>query len=183
MRRSANWLFESAAASTAVWDVLAQQVFMFGANAIAEADPPIIIVDTWDGYAGERQQVIDAVAGAVDNLVVLTGDFHSAAVGDLRADPFDLSLPVVGTELMASAISSSFFDDDGAITGLVSAAIAANPQLKFFDGRRGYVVCDVTPETWHATYRAVADPFDEASAVETISEWRIDAGTPGAVQV
>ena len=52
------------------------------------------------------------LGATADNLIVLTGDFHSAAVAELRADPFDPSLPVVGTEFMASSISSSFFDDD-----------------------------------------------------------------------
>jgi alkaline phosphatase D len=176
------WLVESAEQSVAIWDVLAQQVFMFGANAIANADPPIIVVDTWDGYAGEREQVLEALAATVDNLVVLTGDFHSAAVGQLRTDPFDLALPVVGTEFMASSISSGFFDDVGAIADLVEGAIAANPQIQWFDPRRGYTLCEVTPDQWRATYRAVADPFDESSVVETVSEWVVTAGTPGATR-
>jgi hypothetical protein len=29
----------------------------------------------------------------------------------------------------------------------------------------------------------VVDPFDESSAVETVSEWQITAGTPGATQL
>ncbi len=110
-----SWLFESVEQSTAVWDVLAQQVFMFGGNAVAGAEPPVVVVDTWDGYAGERQTVLDALGAAADNLIVLTGDFHSAAVAELRADPFDPSLPVVGAEFMASSISSSFFDDDATV--------------------------------------------------------------------
>jgi alkaline phosphatase D len=175
-----TWLLEGAARSTAVWDVLAQQVFMFGANAIADSDPPVIVVDTWDGYAGEREQVVAALGATVDNLVVLTGDFHSAAVGDLRSDPFDLSRPVVGTELMAPSISSGFFDDVPVVGALIGQAIEANPQIKWFDARRGYTLCEVTPESWRATYRAVADPFDENAAVETASEWMITAGTPGA---
>ena len=89
--------------------------------------PPVVVVDTWDGYAGERQVVLDAVGAAADNLIVLTGDFHSAAVAELRADPFDPSLPVVGTEFMASSISSSFFDDDETVEGLVTGALTANP--------------------------------------------------------
>ena len=178
-----QWLIDGVAASTPVWDVLAQQVFMFGGNAVVGADPPVVVVDSWDGYAGERQTVLEAIAPSVDNLIVLTGDFHSAAVADLRSDPFDLSLPIIGSEFMASSISSSFFDDDDAVTDLVAAALAANPQLKWFDARRGYTVCDVTPERWHSTFRAVADQFDEASPVETISEWHVVAGTPGVVQL
>lgn len=175
-----EWLLEGVAGSNAVWDVLAQQVFMFGGNAVADADPPVVVVDTWDGYAGERRLLLDSMGAAADNLVVLTGDFHSAAVADLRADPFDQSLPVVGTELMATSISSSFYENDDVVETLVSSAIAANPQIKWYDAQRGYTVCEVTPERWIATYRAVADQFDEASPVETISTWEISAGTPGA---
>jgi len=177
-----DWLVDEVAESDAVWDVLAQQVFMFGANAIPEAEPPVVIVDTWDGYAGERQTLLDTIGTTADNLVVLTGDFHSAAVGDLRADPFDPSLPVVGTEFMATSISSSFFDADEAVEALVTPALAANPQIKQFDAQRGYTLCEVTPTTWRATYRVVADQFDENSSVDTLSTWVVAAGTPGATQ-
>jgi phosphodiesterase/alkaline phosphatase D-like protein len=176
-------LIESVEASTAVWDVLAQQVFMFGGNAVAGAQPPVVVVDTWDGYAGERRVVLDELGTTADNLVVLTGDFHSAAVAELRADPFDPSLPVVGAEFMASSISSSFFDDDETVESLVTGALSANPQLLWFDARRGYTVCEVTPERWLATYRAVADQFDETSPVSTVSAWEVRAGVPGVVQV
>jgi len=178
-----DWLLDGVAASNAVWDVFAQQVFMFGGNAVAGSAPPVVVVDTWDGYAGERRTVLDATAAAVDNLVVITGDFHSAAVADMRADPFDTTLPVIGSEFMATSISSSFFDDDEAVAGLVAGALAANPQFKWFDSRRGYTVCEVTPERWTATYRAVADQFDEASPVSTISSWEVVAGTPGVQQL
>jgi alkaline phosphatase D len=178
-----TWLIDGVTASTAVWDVLAQQVYMFGGNAVAGADPPVVVVDTWDGYAGDRQAVLDALGPVADNLIVLTGDFHSAAVAELRADPFDLSLPVVGTEFMASSISSSFFDDDQTVESLVTGALAGNPQLEWFDARRGYTVCEVTPERWVATYRAVEDQFDEASPVTTVSSWEVLAGTPGVTQL
>jgi alkaline phosphatase D len=174
-----DWLIEGVDASSAVWDVLAQQVFMFGGNAIPGADPPVVVVDTWDGYAAERRQVLEAIGATVDNLIVLTGDFHSAAVGELRADPFDTALPVIGTEFMATSISSSFFDDDEIVEGLVSSALGTNPQLRWFDARRGYTVCDVTPERWEAGYRAVADQNDEDSPIETISTWEVLAGTAG----
>ena len=174
-----DWLVEGVEASDAVWDVLAQQVFMFGGNAIPGADPPVVVVDTWDGYADERREVLDAIGASADNLIVLTGDFHSAAVAELRADPFDTTLPVVGTELMATSISSSFFDDDETVERLVAGALATNPQLQWFDSRRGYTVCDVTPDRWEAGYRAVADQFDEGSPVETISTWAVRAGTAG----
>jgi alkaline phosphatase D len=178
-----EWLLDGVAASTAIWDVLAQQVFMFGGNAVVGADPPVVVVDTWDGYAGERRVVLDAVGASADNLVVLTGDFHAAVVADLRVDPYDLSLPVVGAEFMATSISSSFFDDNETVASLVNGALTANPQIKWFDSRRGYTVCEVTPDQWLATHRAVADQLDESSPVDPVSTWQVTAGTPGAVQV
>ena len=178
-----EWVIAGVAASEAVWDVLAQQVFMFGGNAVVGAEPPVVVVDTWDGYAGARRDLLDEVGGAADNLVVLTGDFHSAAVADLRSDPFDADLPVIGTEFMATSISSSFFDDNDVVEGLVSAALTANPHIKWFDAQRGYTRCEVTPDRWLAEFRAVADQFDETSTVDTISTWEVTAGTPGAIEV
>lgn len=163
--------------------MIAQQVFMFGGNAVPNAEPPVVVVDTWDGYAGERKAVLTALSSTADNLVVLSGDFHSAAVADLRTDPFDRSLPVVGSEFMASSISSSFFDDDAVVAQLVGAALTANPQLKWFDAQRGYTVCEVTPERWLATYRTVTDQFDENSTVVDATAWEVIAGAPGATQI
>jgi alkaline phosphatase D len=178
-----EWLLDNVESSTAIWDVIAQQVFMFGGNAVVGAEPPVVVVDSWDGYAGERETVLTALSASADNLVVLSGDFHSAVVADLRADPFDPSLPVVGAEFMASSISSSFFDDDAVVEQLVAAALIANPHLKWFDASRGYTVCEVTPQRWLATFRTVADQFDENSAVADATVWEVIAGTPGVTQV
>jgi alkaline phosphatase D len=177
-----EWLLAGAEESGAVWDVLAQQVFMFGGSAVPGADPPIVVVDTWDGYAEERRVLLESLSTTVANLVVITGDFHSAAVGDLRADPFDLELPVVGTELMATSISSNFYEDP-AVEELVRGALSTNPQIRWFDARRGYTRCEVTPDRLVATYRVVEDQFDEDSPVSTATTWEVLAGAPGAQQV
>ncbi len=84
---------------------------------------------------------------------------------------------------MATSISSSFFEDQAAVENLVSAALTANPQIRWFDARRGSTACDVTPERWLATYRAVEDEFDEASPVTEATKWEVTAGTPGVVEL
>ncbi len=178
-----DWLVEQVRGSGVVWDVLAQQVFMLGANALPDADPPVVVVDTWDGYSGERRRLLEALSPLADNLVVISGDFHSAAVGELRADPFDLTTPVVGVEFMASSISSSFFDDDPVVARLVPIALGGNPHLRYFDTRRGYTRCEVTPERWTATYRAVVDATDEASDVSTITTWQVAAGAAALIEL
>ena len=173
------WLQTELDGSSAKWNVLAQQVFMFG--PIIEVGQPLVIVDAWDGYHAARERLLQGVeASGAQNPVVLTGDFHSATAADLRADPQNLELPVVGAEFMASSISSSFFSgDDPSFDALVATVLAANDQMKFFDARGGYVVCDVTPDQWTANYRAVTDRTDPDATIATIAMFTVDDGVPG----
>ena len=125
-----------------------------------------------------RQEILQGFADdGVENLVVLTGDFHSATVGDLRADPYDLSAPVVGTEFMATSISSSFPEAGRDAAPLI---LAFNPQIKFLDPEKGYTICEVTPTTWTATYRSLANARDADSAISTVATFVVDSGAAGA---
>ncbi len=176
-----RWLVEGAGTSTARWTAIAQQVYMFGASLLPGADPPVVVADTWDGYPADRERVLDAFGGNPStDYVVLTGDFHAAAVADLRPRPFDQGSPVVATELMAAGISSDFPDE---ATTLASVAFRLNDQVRTFEPTRGYTLCEVSADRWDAAIRVVADPTDPAAAVRTASRWRIAAGTPGAARL
>jgi alkaline phosphatase D len=51
---------------------------------------------------------------------------------------------------------------------------AANPQLKFNNSQRGYVLCEVTPERWRTDFKVldkVTVP-DGSSARGRASPWR-----------
>jgi len=139
---------------------------------------PVTVTDTWDGYAGNRTALLDRLNRAKpDNLVVLSGDFHLATAADLKDDPFDPDGRVVGTELMASAISSRFLADLS--DGLVGLILATNPQIGLVDSQRGFTVCDVTPNELTAEYFAILDATDPNTEVKSIATVVIDAGTPG----
>jgi phosphodiesterase/alkaline phosphatase D-like protein len=43
----------------------------------------------------------------------------------------------------------------------------------------GYVLCELTPDTFTARYRVVEGTATETSPVSTLSSWVISAGTPG----
>lgn len=174
-----QWLQAGFEASEAKWNVLAQQVFMFG--PVIEFGEPLVIVDTWDGYAGPRERLLSGFADSgASNLVVLTGDFHSAAVGDLRPVPQELDQPVVGAEFMASSIASNFFvGNDPTFNSLVAGVLAGNEQMKFFDARGGYVVCTVSEQTWTAEYRAVSDRTDPDATISTIARFTVEDGIAG----
>ncbi len=175
-----TWMTDGVVGSPTTWKVLAQQVMMHGLSILPGQDPPLVATDTWDGYYGNRKRILDNFADAgVKNLVVLTGDFHSATVGDVRAEPFDTTTPVVATEFMATSISSIF---PQAAVDAAPLVVSFNPQVKFFDARKGYTVCKVTQAEWVATYRALDDALDPESGITTIATFVVAAGTPGAVE-
>ncbi|MGI9622709.1 MAG: alkaline phosphatase D family protein [Acidimicrobiales bacterium] len=171
------WMTDGVVNSDRTWKLLAQQVLMQGLS-VPLGDGPVTITDTWDGYFANRHLILTEMDEAgVENLVVLSGDLHSAIVGDLRANPYAYDTRVVGTELMASAISSAFPTGGGDLTTLISLF---NPQIKHFDTNNGYTVCDLTPERCTAMLRVVTDVADPSAEVETAVTFVIDNGVPGA---
>jgi alkaline phosphatase D len=176
-----TWLVDTLTASTATWNIWGQQVFMHGLSVLPGQDPPLIITDTWDGYFANRKALLETLStNGVENLVVLTGDFHCATVGDVRADPYDLTAPVLATEFMASSISSSF---PQAAADAAPLVLANNPQIKFFDPRKGWSMVTVEPEQVTVEYRAVLDPLIADSPAEILATYTVAAGAPGAVAV
>ncbi len=105
------WLFNELSTSQAKWKVIGQQVifsqFNVGWAALIDPSGPSfqelesIFLDIWDGYPAERAQIIDYLSTEeIDNVVVLTGDFHSTFAYDVTAEPVDLQfqeVPGVGT--------------------------------------------------------------------------------------
>jgi len=173
-----DWLVESVTTSTERWNILAQALMMHGLSILPGQQPPVTATDTWDGYAGNRTALLDRINRAKpDNLVVLSGDFHAATAADLKSDPFDPDGRVVGTELMASAISSRFLAE--LPEALVAVVLAANPQIELVDTQRGFTVCAVTPDELTAEYFAIVDPANPTTEVKSIATVVIDAGVPG----
>jgi len=82
------WLAEQLRASVrhnSRWRILGQQL-MFG--QLLGDDDTILNVDQWDGYPASRKAVLDQLASEkIDNVVVLTGDIHTAWAMDITPDP------------------------------------------------------------------------------------------------
>jgi len=173
-----QWLIDGVGSSDAVWQVVPQQTLMCGLQVNPVAPAPMVTTDTWDGYHGNRTELLTALSETNPNLIVLSGDFHMATAADLEIDPHEPSgSPVVGAEFMSGAISSRFgleVDPDTLNLGLVF-----NPQIKYIDTANGYVVCDAGRDMTTATFFAVQDTLDPESAVTAVSSWQVTAGSPG----
>ncbi len=68
-----------------------------------------LTVDQWDGFRSERAEVLGAVSGA-ENLVVLTGDLHANYANELHLD-FDAPADPVAVEFVTAGISSRSFQE------------------------------------------------------------------------
>jgi alkaline phosphatase D len=199
-----RWLLDGLAASSATWNVLAQQVMMglvgfpkpavpaaveAGATAKARARAAAQAatadvegrrwsMDQWPGYLHERAELLRFLAERkVANPVVLTGDIHAHYVNDLRVDDHDAKAPIVATEFVGSSISSGGDGVDAA--GELFELRQHNPGLRHLERRRGYVACEVTPKQWRADYRCTDVVTKPGGRTKTTATFVVEAGRPG----
>ena len=148
-----RWLAAGLRSSGARWNLLAQQIFM------AQHDYHLgpgkeLLVDTWDGYAAERDRVLgDVMASGARNPVVLTGDIHAHYASDLLADFDDPDSRRVGVELVTTSITSDGDGYDDAAGRAVE--LAENPHIAYVDQRRGFVVCRLTARELRADFHTL----------------------------
>lgn len=174
-----EWLLDGLASGGARWNVLAQQVLMARLAAEDATGEDTFAMDMWDGYPVERRNLLDFLARArPSNPVVLTGDIHSSWVADLRPDFDAPDTPAVATEFAGTSISSG--GNGAPMTERGAGALAANPHLHFYDGRRGYVHVTVTPELWTSAFRTVATVTEGGAPRETAAVFVVESGQAGA---
>jgi alkaline phosphatase D len=115
----------------------------------------------------------------VRNPVVITGDWHSTFVNDIKRDFSDPGSATVATEFVGTSISSN---DDWIVYGpYYGPMIVANPHIKFFDGdRRGYVRCRLDRERWLTDLRMVPTVHTRDAPVATFASFVVEDGRPGA---
>lgn len=176
-----QWLFDGLDRSPANWNVLAQQVMM--ARVDRSPGPKVThSMDQWPGYEFERRRVLKHFHDQqIKNPVVLTGDIHKNWANELIADFDQLDSKVVGTEFVGTSISSSG-DGEEQPKGH-DQILAENPFVKLFNGERGYVRCELTPETWRTDYRTVPYVTRPDAPVRTRASFVVESGRPGLNRV
>ncbi|MFE3496966.1 alkaline phosphatase D family protein [Streptomyces sp. NPDC059175] len=172
-----RWLLDGWKASGAVWNVVPQQVTFAQRRDVPRPDFKLSM-DAWDGYPASRQRILDgAGAAGVENLLVLTGDVHVGYALDLKEDFDEPSSRTVGTEIVATSISSG--KDGAEKPANWDNLTRANPHMKFYNGRRGYVTVALTPEQARADFRTVSAVTTPGAPVRTAASFVTEAGNPG----
>ncbi|AIR98076.1 alkaline phosphatase D family protein [Streptomyces glaucescens] len=172
-----RWLLDGWQRSRALWNVVPQQV-VFSQRKFDLTEPSRVSMDAWDGYRASRRRVLDgARAAGVENLMVLTGDVHVGYGFDIKEDFDDPASRTVGTEIVATSIASGRDGADRPANW--DTYMRANPHLRFYNGRRGYVAVTLGREQARADFRTVPYVTTPGAPVTTAASFVTRAGEPG----
>ena len=172
------WLMSGMLQSQATWNVLAQQVMMAALNR-GEGEDRRYSMDQWPGYEISRRRLLRFFHERdIPNPVVLTGDIHINWVNDLRLKFGDPQSPIVGTEFVGTSMTSG--GNGGNIIPEYERAARQNDFVKWYNSNRGYVSCELTPETWTSHFRATPFVDRPDSPIETKASFVVENGRPGA---
>jgi len=182
-------------ASRAPWRVIANQVMITSLDT-----PPRnpLNTDSWDGYAAERRELVEAIDAAPGDTTFITGDIHTYFAGDVTrtgrqaARGVDSDVPPdgapVATEFVGSAVSSPGIVDrqfrseaerNAAAAVADAIVLGNNPQLTYANqAYKGYGILEVSRERLGVTYRAVRDARERGSGVFALRRFEVAAGTP-----
>jgi alkaline phosphatase D len=177
--RQERWLEDGLTRSRARWDVLANNVMMARLDHDG-AQGDRLWHDSWDGFPAARNRVTKHFVQAdVRNPVIITGDWHSSFVNDIKRDFDRPESRTVATEFVGTSISTN---GDREVYGpYYGPMIKFNPHIKFFDGdRRGYVRCTVTRDDWRTDLRMVRNVRRPDAPVYTHASFVVEDGRPGA---
>ncbi len=179
--RQERWLFEGLDRSQTRWNIIAQQVLMAELDhKIGEGE--IFWNDSWDGYPLARNRILSHIADRkIANPVVITGDWHSTFVNDLKLDFKDPNSPTVASEFVTPSLTSN---GDRIVYGpYYGPMIPENPHIKFFDGdRRGYFRVNLNHERWQTDLRFVTTVSRSDAPINTFASFVVENGRPGVQQ-
>ncbi|MEZ5560069.1 MAG: alkaline phosphatase D family protein [Pseudomonadales bacterium] len=145
------------------WRLLGQQL-MFG--QLVDDEGVLLNTDQWDGYPASRDTVLDQLAAErIDDLVVLTGDIHSAWALDIARDPLGAGYdPATGrgslaVELVTTSVTSPGPWGDAATAAQREVAIVRDrPHMHYVNLREhGYLLLDVDGERLRGEFWFVDD--------------------------
>ena len=176
-RKQKNWLCNKLITSQCTWNVLAQQVMMGLVKRSVRDNVGFFSMDQWPGYAAERMELMRFLADRkISNPVVLTGDIHSNWVNELRVNDLEEKQPLVATEFVTTSLSSG--GNGTAKPRNLDSILSNNQCVKFHNAERGYVLCNVTPDTWKSDYMVVDDVLKPGGKTSSIAAFVVEAGNP-----
>ena len=149
------WLAEQLRASVrngSGWRLIGQQL-MFG--QLIDDEGLLLNVDQWDGYPASRAAILDQLEQEqIDNVVVLTGDIHTAWALDITREPMSADYdPTTGqgslaVELVTTSVTSPGPKGEPAeLAQREQSVMRDRPHIHYVNLREhGYLLLDVDPQ-------------------------------------
>ena len=171
------------------WKIIAQQVMM----APLEFNQTILDIislfigqtisnpindDQWDGYNTERNALLGEIK-KIDNVIVLTGDFHSSWANDIPL-AYYTSNPCTGSagvEFVTTSITSPVSSQLTADIDLITVGLLAyNDHMKYVDLRKkGYMILDLKPDKAQADWYYVNTITSQDYYISSTESWYVNA--------
>ena len=102
-----DWLVENLEGDH-TWKLIGNQVPFGQMNIPIEGGSSTPYLDGWDGYPAERNRLIEDIQQKeIDNIVILTGDYHSAFAFETDADATESTQDNVAVEFVVPSINSA----------------------------------------------------------------------------
>ena len=169
-----NWMLNQMDTTTARWKILGQQVMVAPLRAFGQP----VNLDQWDGYPADRDRLYNNIMdNNIQNVVVLTGDIHTAWANDLPLDGYDENSGAnsAGVEFVCSSVTSG--NADLALLNTIGAPLiqSFNPHMKFVDvTSHGYTIIDINKTRTQGDFYATAT-LSEPNPSMTFSEgWYVN---------
>ncbi|MFY9350837.1 MAG: alkaline phosphatase D family protein [Sphingobium sp.] len=165
-----NWLVRNLTRGQTKWNCVAQQIMMMSLDRRRYADEAAKIynLDSWAGYEAPRRRLLAKMRG-LDNVIVLTGDEHQNFAGLLESEG-----KPVAVEFVSTSISSGGDGQD--LRAGSDIMFRNNPQLKFLNDQRGYLVCEVTPDAWTTRVRVMDRVSTPGADIQTRATLMVPRG-------
>ena len=183
------WLKAGLSASRASWKLIANQAMVMALDGPPRNE---INKDQWDGYAAERQELVEHIsAQGIKDVSFITGDIHTFFAGDVTAtgrqgSPSDP--PPAATEFVAGAVTSKGIlppgtENQGGLA-LETSVGPNNPHLRYSNFReRGYAVVEANAGELRVVFRAARTLDQERSDIFDLARFRVARGTPAVQRV
>jgi alkaline phosphatase D len=183
------WFKGALTSSRAAWKVVANQLMIMSLDGPPRNE---INKDQWDGYAAERQEILEHVTAAgVKDLTFITGDIHTFFAGNVTAtgrqgaptDPPPAATEFVGGAITSRGILPEGVSDPGGYL-LDPGVRSNNPHIRFADFRaKGYAVLEADAKELRCTFRAARTVFEDTADVYDLARFRVPRGTAEVQQL
>ncbi|MEE9373189.1 MAG: alkaline phosphatase D family protein [Saprospiraceae bacterium] len=179
------WFKKKMSDSDATWKIIGNQV-IFSHLKLGKVRPTAPLnLDAWDGYAVERDDIIDHIdQNNIENVVFVTGDTHTSWAFEIpkSISNYQETGSAVGIEFGTPSITSSNWNDTGRSDELVKGAEqlikSDNPHLKYVNGRdHGYMILKLTKEEARVDWYFVNNIKEKDSGEKWAKSMRVKKGT------